>query len=253
MLQLKITKCAQEPAAMSRTVDAFIVRLAADQRQIFEDLSVLLKHRSPPLSQRYRIGQCVLAWRRAVRQNKPGNFAGLAEALDTSATQLVKAASFAEDYTSREARELEEQGVTWGLVVATQQVKKEERPKLFRKALKERWNAADLALLVNQKRRGGRHAGGRPPRTPPTLELGLQQMRQLCSRWLKFHRQVWPNVRSSAAQKGRGRKLQALLSQAQRAVADVEKAAKEVQDSLMTPASAPKTRGKGPISDPAIV
>jgi hypothetical protein len=48
----------------------------------------------------------VLAWREAVQQNKPGNFAGLAEALDTSATQLVKAAKFAKDYTSKQAETL---------------------------------------------------------------------------------------------------------------------------------------------------
>jgi hypothetical protein len=47
--------------------------------------------------------------------------------------------------------------------------------------------------------------------------------------------------------------LQVLLAQAKQAVADVEKAAKEAQDSLTTLTPAHKTRGKGPISDLAIV
>jgi hypothetical protein len=111
--------------------------------------------------------------------------------------------------------------VTWGLIVITQQVKKKERPKLFRKALSEGWNAADLASLVDKKRRSGRHAGGRPPRTPPTLELGLQQMRLLCNRWLKFHRGVWREVCSATTQKAQGRAFEQLLAEGTRVVAEV--------------------------------
>jgi len=80
---------------MPRTDDTFIASLTPDQRQIFKDLQELLKERSPPLSCRYRIGQCVVAWRQVVRLNKPGTFARLAGHLGTSPTQLVKAARFA--------------------------------------------------------------------------------------------------------------------------------------------------------------
>jgi hypothetical protein len=214
---------------MPRNGDAFFTRMNAEQKGIFEKLRELHEDRSPPLSRRYEIGKHVNAWRDAVRQGKPGTFAQLAKELGSSSAQLVKAAKFAEEYTPAQAAKLEGRGVNWGLITATQFVAKKERSRLIDKVLTEKLSVADIALLIGKKKP---HAGGRPPRKPPTPELALRYMKQLGGRWLKFHKKVWPKVCAALGIQDRGPAFLQLLAETTKVVAEVEMEAKKVQVSL---------------------
>jgi len=135
------------------------------------------------------------------------------------------------DYSPKEVNELEDDGVNWALVVVTQGVEKKMRRKLFDKVMNKKWNLDELAFMI-AKRKGNHHAGGRHARVPPSLELGLRQMKRLCGRRLLFHREVWPKVCPTVRPARLSTASEQLLDDTMDAVAAVEKVAREVRESL---------------------
>lgn len=213
--------------------DDFTRRMTPEQSALFKQMRDPLARRSASLAWHHSMGSMVLEWRQVVRGAKPGTFAELGQALKISATQLVKAARFADEYSASEAERLESEGVNWGLVVATQGVEKRARRQLFKLVTSGEQNLAELASFIQSQQRGERHAGGRPPRTPPSLELGLRQMKRMCQRWLRYHEEVWPKVCEATVRQGQTRALRKVLEEARQAIAQVEATAAKVKRSLM--------------------
>jgi hypothetical protein len=221
----------ESPMPPSQQPSASSAKLTKKQQRLLEELRALVASPGKRLQWHHSLGYKIGLWREMADGTAVQGVSWLAGELRLTRSTIVKSVKFATDYNAEEVEELEAKNVNWALVVTTQRVKQQRKRKaLFEKALKQNLNVEELNYLIDSERPGGRHAGGRRPRVPANLELGLRHMKLLCSRWLLFHEQVWPQVTDSSADRARISKD--LLEETKRLLNKVGKVARAVQVSL---------------------
>ena len=215
--------------------------LDESQRAAFDRLAELIDAPRRELGWYHEVGTLV-------RQMFPDKERGkddvtnLAKALGPCREMLQKAARFALLYPKEEdVKRLVGMGVDWTRLWISFPVK-EDREKLLLQALKEKWTITRLRFAVQDKygskRRG---VGGRPPTDPEPQgpEVALRELGRRSQAWLRFYRNVWKKVRKGkwkglvAGWPASGKdKLNELLDEAGRALADIEAACKEARQRL---------------------
>jgi hypothetical protein len=224
----------ESPMPPSQQPSASSAKLTKKQQRLLEELQSLVDNPVKRLLWHHSLGDKIRQWREMADGTAVQGDSWLAGKLGLTRSTMVKAARFAKDYPDAdEVEELETKNVTWALIVWTQGVEKSQRNTLFKKALKgkRKLNVVELNDLIDSIRPGPRHAGGRRPRVPANLQLGLLHMKLLCSRWLLFHEQVWPQV-TAGSTASPAHDAKALLEEMDRLLNKVGKVARQVRGSL---------------------
>jgi hypothetical protein len=221
----------ESPMPPSQQPSASSAKLTKKQQRLLEELRALIASPGKRLQWHHSLGYKIGLWREMADGTAVQGVSWLAGELRLTRSTIVKSVKFATDYNAEEVKQLEARNVTWALIVWTQRVEKGERDTLFERARKNKLNVEELNYLIDRKRQGPRHAGGRRPRVPANLELGLRHMKLLCSRWLLFHEQVWPQV-TAGSTAGPAHDAKALLEEMDRLLNKVGKVARQVRGSL---------------------
>ncbi len=176
---------------------AFLAELTERERKTFDEMRAALKQpdRARALTWYWDFGQGVLALRGAQNAGERyGWITRLSRALNCSPSILHKTRDFARHYTSREARSLAHEGITWSLVSPTFSVEdKKEQMAWMHRAKDKEWNGHRLRKEIQKERQGPQRKGGRPRRELKSYgyAVDLPDLVRVSEEWLRHHREVW--------------------------------------------------------------
>lgn len=173
------------PRTPSSTPDSdnFPGELTPQQRQTYKELQDLLASPSTLLSWHHRVGQVVTGLRDDPDW-KHGWFQKLAAQEQTSVSTLRKEVLFAKRFSVQDVRQLDSDGIGWGMITVVLHVEKsKDRMKMLQRAKEQNLGVVQLKKAV-QKRYKVRNRGGRPILEPQSVAQAVEQLRTQSNKWL---------------------------------------------------------------------